>query len=104
MRTKVFREHTEGLYQKLSKIICQTQEAFYLNDFKLRNRELCYKGKGMPFTTQEGKLRLFLTIAKILSEEGLRELGFNIHKSSKLMAQQAIMLNRVKEELPSGLM
>ena len=39
---------------------------------------------------------------KILGKEGLHELGFHIPKSSKLTAQQAIMLNEVEEELPPG--
>ena len=37
---------------------------------------------------------------KILAKERLQELGFDIPRG-KLMAQQAIMLNKVEEDLPS---
>ena len=37
-----------------------------------------------------------------MGKEGLHELGFDRPKSSKLTAQQAAMLNRVEEELPSA--
>ena len=40
-------------------------------------------------------------IAEILGKEGLRDLGFNIPRG-EVMAQQAIMLNRVEEELASA--
>ena len=49
-----------------------------------------------------GKLRLIGVIAElILGKEGFHELGFNVPRS-KIMAQQAVMLNRVEEELPSA--
>ena len=41
-------------------------------------------------------------IAEILSKEGLCELGFDTLKSSKVTARQAMMLNRVEQELPSA--
>ena len=47
-REKVLREHSEGLYRKLSEITCQTPEAFHFDDFELRDGGLYYKGKGMP--------------------------------------------------------
>ena len=50
--------------------------------------------------TKGGNLRSVLIIVKILGKGGHRELGFSIPRA-KLMAQQAIMLNRVEEELPS---
>ena len=37
-----------------------------------------------------------------MGKEGLRDLGFIIPKDGKVMAQQAIMLNKVEEELPSA--
>ena len=39
---------------------------------------------------------------KALGKKGLRELGFEIVVDSKITAQQAIMLNRVEEELSSA--
>ena len=47
-----------------------------------------------------GKLGSFGEIAKILGKEGLCDLGFDISKG-KLMAQQALALTRVEEEMPS---
>ena len=38
---------------------------------------------------------------KILGKERLCDLGFDIPIENKLMAQQAIMLNRAEEDLPS---
>ena len=48
-----------------------------------------------------GKLRSVTTIARILGKKVLCDLGFETVVSSKIMALQAIMLNRVEEELPS---
>ena len=76
----------------------QTSQAFYFDDFELRNKELYCKGKSKSLTTGERKLRLVGTIAEILGKEGLRELGFDIPRG-KITAQQAVVLNRV--ELPS---
>ena len=39
-------------------------------------------------------------IVEILGKEGLRNLGFDIPRG-KITARQAVMLNRVEEELPS---
>ena len=49
----------------------------------------------------QNKLRLVRAIVQILGKEGLRNLGFDIPRS-KVTAKQAIMLNRMKEELPSA--
>ena len=40
-------------------------------------------------------------MVRILGKGGLRKLGFDI-PGGKLMVQYAVMLNRVKEELPSA--
>ena len=63
----------------------QTPEAFHLDDFKLRDRELYYKGKSRPLMIRGGKLRPVRTIADILGKEGLCDIGFDI-PSGKLMA------------------
>ena len=55
----------------------------------------------MSLTTGGGKLRLVSTIVGILDKEGLCNLGFDIPRNSEVMVRQAIMLNRVEEELPS---
>ena len=49
---EVLREHIKVLYRKLSEIMCQTPEAFHLDHFKLRDRELYYKGKSKSLTTR----------------------------------------------------
>ena len=86
----------------MSEITCQNREAFHFDDFELRDGELYYKGKGMPLTIREGKLRSVGVIVEILGKEGIHKVGFGIPKSSTLMARQAIMLSRVEEELPSA--
>ena len=48
----------------------------------------------------EGKLKLVGMLVDILSKNRLHRLGFNI-PVSKLTAQQAVMLNKAAEELPS---
>ena len=95
------KEHVKGLYQKLSERLGKTSEAFHLDYFKLRDGELYYKGKGKPLTIGRGKLRLVGAIAEILGKGGLRNLGFAI-PTGKVTAQQAVMLNRVEEKLPSA--
>ena len=46
-------------------------------------------------------LRSVGVIAEILGKKGLRDLGFDI-PMGKVTARQAVMLNRVEEELPSA--
>ena len=48
----------------------------------------------------EGKLKSVGMLADILGKNRLRRLGFNI-PVGKLMAQQAVMLIKAAEELPS---
>ena len=54
----------------------------------------------MSLTIRRGKLRLVCFIVEILGKEGLRNLGFDIPRG-KITVLQAVMLNRVEEELPS---
>ena len=51
---KILREHVEALYHVLSENLGQTPEAFHLDDFKLRERELYYKGKSRPLMMRGG--------------------------------------------------
>ena len=53
----------------------------------------------MPLMTKDGKLRLASEIVSTLKKNRLRKLGFDI--PSKVTARQAVMLNRVEEDLPS---
>ena len=50
---------------------------------------------------RRGKLRSADAIAEIFGKEGLRDLGFDILIEGKIMARQAIKLNKVEEELSS---
>ena len=100
-RTKLVKEHVKGLYRKLSESMSKTSEAFHLDYFELRGGELYYKGKSMPLTIRGRKLRLVSVIAEILGKEELHDLGFDI-PMGKVTARQAVMLNRVEEELPSA--
>ena len=90
-RTRLMKEHVKGLYQKLSES----------KRIKLRDGELYYKGKSKPLTFGGGKLRSVKEIEKILGKKGLHNLGFDI-PMGKVIDQQAVMLNRVEEELPSA--
>ena len=51
--------------------------------------------------TKKGGLKLAKEVMKILGKEGLHDLSFNVSKG-KVTAQQATMLNKVEEEIPSG--
>ena len=76
-----------------------TPELFHYDYFKLKGRELYYIGSRKPLMT-EGKLKSVEMIADIFGKNRLHRLGFNI-PVGKLTAQQAVMLNKAAEELPS---
>ena len=98
-RTRLVKDYVKDLYKKLTENLGQTPEAIRFDYFDFRGGELYYRGKNEPLMT-EGKLKLVGTIADILGKNRLRKLGFDIPRG-KLTARQAVMLNRVKEELPS---
>ena len=98
-RTKLMKDYVKDLYKRLSENIGETPELFHYDYFKLEGRELYYIGSKKPLTT-EGKLKSVGMLADILGKNRLRRLGFNI-PVGKLTAQQAIMLNKAAEELPS---
>ena len=94
------KDYVKNLYKKLSENIGETSEPFHFDYFKLENGELYYRSRNKPLTYREGKLKLVGEITDILGKNRLRNLGFDIPKG-KLTAQQAVLMNRVKEELPS---
>ena len=96
-RTKLMKDYVGDLYKRLSENIGETPELFHYDYFKLEGGELYYIRK--PLTT-EGKLKSVGMIADMLGKNRLRRLGFNI-PVGKLMAWQAVMLNKAAEELPS---
>ena len=93
------KDYVKDLYKKLSENIGETPELFHYDYFKLEGGELYYIGNRKPLMT-EGKLKSVGMIADILGKNRLRRLGFNI-PVGKVTAWQAVMLNKVAEELPS---
>ena len=93
------KDYVRDLYKKLSENIGETPELFHYDYFKLEGEELYYIGSRKPLTT-EGKLKSVGMIADILGKNRLRRLGFDI-PVGPLTAQQAVMLNKAAEELPS---
>ena len=51
--------------------------------------------------TKQIKLRKVGVIAETLGKEGLRDIGLVIPADGKVMARQAVMLNKVEQELSS---
>ena len=92
------KDYVKDLYKKLSEKIGEIPEAFHFDHFELRDGELYYRGKRKPLTYGEGKLKSAKEIKKILDKGGLRNLGF---LEEKVTAQQAAILNKTQEELPS---
>ena len=99
--TKLMKDYVRDLYKRLSENIGETPELFHYDYFKLEDGKLYYRGSRKPLTT-ERKLKLVGMIADILGENRLRGLGFNI-PVGEVTAQQAVMLNKATEELPSEL-
>ena len=98
-RTKLMKDYVKDLYKKLSENIGETPEEFHYDYFKLENGELYYRGKRKHLTTK-GVLKSVGVLVDILGKGGLCNLGFDIPRG-KVTAQQAVMLNKAAEELPS---
>ena len=86
------KDYVKDLYKKLSENIDETPELFHYDYFKLEGGELYYIGNRKPLMT-EGKLKSVGMIADILGKNRLRV--------GRITAQQAVMLNKAAEELPS---
>ena len=93
------KDYVKDLYKKLSENVGETPELFHYDYFELKGRELFYIGNRKPLTT-EGKQKSVGMSADILGKNRLRRLGFNI-PVGRITAQQAVMLNKAAEELPS---
>ena len=91
----------EGLYERLSQKLARTSEVFHYDLFELIDGKLYFRDKSKPLTTKQGGLKLANEIMKILGKEGLCDLDFNISKG-KVTVQQAAMLNKMEEEIPSA--
>ena len=93
------KDYVRDLYEKISENISETPEEFHYDYFKLEGWELYYIGSRKPLTTK-GVLKPVGRLADILGKNRLRNSGFDIPRG-KVTAQQAIMLNKAAEELPS---
>ena len=98
-RTKLMKDYVKDLYKKLSENVGETPELFHYDYFKLEGGELYYIGSRKPLMTEE-KLESVGMLADILGKNRLHRLGFNIPVGC-ITAQQAVMLNKAAEELPS---
>ena len=96
-RTKLMKDYVKDLYKKLSENVGEAPELFHYITFE--GRELYYIGNRKPLMT-EGKLKSVGMLANILGKNRLRRLGFN-KTVGRITAQQAVMLNKAAEELPS---
>ena len=93
------KDYVKDLYKKISENIGETPEEFYYDYFKLEGGELYHRSKRKPLMTK-GVLKSVGMLEDILGEGGLRNLGFDIPKGN-VTVQQAVMLNKATEELPS---
>ena len=94
-RTSLMKDYVKDLYKKLSKKIGEIPEPFHYDYFKLKGGELYYIGKRTPLTT-EGKLKSVGMLVDIFGKNRLCRLGFNI-PVGKVMARQAVMLNKLQK-------
>ena len=94
------KDYAKDLYKKVSENIGETPEIFHYDYFELEDGELYYRGNRKTLTTR-GKLRPLEMLADILGKNRLCRLSFNI-PVGKVTARQAVMLNKVEEEIPSA--
>ena len=87
------------MYKELSKHYSQTSNATHYDNFRHEGRQLYFKGRYEPLTNEDGKLRTFGKLKSILGKNRIHGLGFDIPKGPTV--QQAVALNKTKEELPS---
>ena len=87
------------MYKELSKHYSRTSDATHYDNFRREGRWLYFKGKDKPLTNEDGKLKTFGKLRSILGKKRIRDLGFDKPKGPTV--QQAVALNKAKEELPS---
>ena len=100
-RKRVLIDRVKGLYSKLSQKLPRTSEVFHYDLFEFRNSKLYIRDKSTPLTTKTGGVKSVKEIMKTLGKEGLHDLDFNVPKG-KVTSQQAVLLNKAEEELPSS--
>ena len=101
--TKVLSSYVDDIYQILSERLQQqyNPENNRYDLFEFRGKELYYKDTSNPLTKKNRELRATGTIADRIGKDGLSDLGFDI-PIGKITARQAVMLNKIQEELPSS--
>ena len=93
------KDYVKNLYKRISEKNGETPEEFHYDYFKFKGGELYYRGKRRLLTTK-GVWKSVGMLVDILGKGGLCNLGFDIPRG-KVTAQQAVMLNKAAEELPS---
>ena len=94
LRTELLKDRVKGLYTHLGKYIGQNPEDLHYDLFEIRNKNLYYIGPDRNLDkalTRRGRLKTVGVIADLLGKEGLREMGFDIPKSS-VSARKALMM------------
>ena len=90
LRNEVLKEHVKGLYEKLGK---RNPEVLHYDLFEMKGKDLYYIGPEGDLNkalTRRGRFLTVGAIADVLGKEGLREIGFDIPKSS-VSARKALM-------------
>ena len=94
---RLTKSYINILYQELSS---RTSDETHYDNFRPKGKWLYFKGGDEPLTNEYGNLKTFSKLKNILGKNRLCDLGFDVPKS-KVTPQQAVMLNRVEEEMPS---
>ena len=88
------------MYRKLFKSIGETPTEFHYDYLEIRDGRPYYEQMNRSLITKDGMLRSASEIVSILNKNRLRKLDFDIPRGT-VTARQAVMLNRVEEDLPS---
>ena len=100
---RLMREQVENLYKVLSQHYKRAEgleEVFHYDLFVPHEGELYLNDKDVALTAG-GKLRTFKSLVRELGQKRLEKLGFDITKR-KVTPQEAAMLNKTEEELPTA--
>ena len=93
-------DKVNGLYEILSEHFPENQNVIYYDDFESIRGELYFKGRDKPLR-RKGRLKLFISLIRILGKNRIYNLVFDISEWS-LSRKQAVALNKAQEELPSA--
>ena len=85
------------MYQELSS---RTSDATHYDNFRRKGKWRYFKGRDEPLANEYGNLKTFSKLKNILGKNRLCDLGFDVPKG-KVTPQEAVMLNRVEEEMLS---